>query len=107
MNTDIRELLQAVQAGSVSVDDALVQLNDGKLELMLIRAPKTVTELHGILHTLSVQDYSRSPMITFKQAKTIAIRGEVRLPWSLDGEFAPSAPVVTITNHQQALTVLL
>ena len=26
MNTDIRELLQAVQAGNISVDDALLQL---------------------------------------------------------------------------------
>ena len=32
---------------------------------------------------------------------------EEDLPWSLDGEYAPSAPVVEIVNHQQALRMLL
>ena len=32
---------------------------------------------------------------------------EEELPWSLDGEFAPSEPVVEIYNRKQALRMLL
>ncbi len=92
--------------GVLRLNDALVQLNDGKLELMLIRAPKTVSELHGILHTLSIKDYSRSPMITFKQAVSIHIRSESPLPWSLDGEYYAGDKQITVETVPQALTLV-
>ena len=38
---------------------------------------------------------------------SIQLETEETLPWSLDGEYAPSASSVTISNRRQALTVLL
>lgn len=92
--------------GVLRLNEALVRLNDGKLELMLIRSPKTVVELHDILHTLSKKDYSQSPMITFKQASEIAIHSETRLPWSLDGEYYAGEERVNIEVVPQALTLI-
>ena len=92
--------------GVLRLNETLVRLNDGKLELMLIRSPKTVVELHDILHTLSKKDYSHSPMITFKQASKIAIHSETRLPWSLDGEYYAGEERVNIEVVPRALTLI-
>ena len=43
----------------------------------------------------------------FPHAASIHLETEEELPWSLDGEYAPSAPAVDIENHRQALTMLL
>lgn len=92
--------------GILRLNDALVRLNDGLLELMLIRAPKTVIELRDILHRLSKQDYHGSPMITFKQASSITIRTETRLPWSLDGEYFEGDSNILIQTIPSALTLI-
>ncbi len=92
--------------GVLRLNDALVRLNDGLLELMLIRSPKTVIELRDILHRLSKQDYHGSPMITFKQASTIQIHSETRLPWSLDGEYFEGDSDISIETIQSALTLI-
>lgn len=92
--------------GVLKLNDALVRLNDGLLELMLIRSPKTVVELHDILHRLSRQDYQGSPMITFKQASSIIIHSERRLPWSLDGEYYEGDSNIIIETIPSALTLI-
>jgi len=37
----------------------------------------------------------------------MVLETEEELPWSLDGEYAPSVPVVDIVNRQRALRMLL
>ena len=92
--------------GVLRLNDTLVRLNDGLLELMLIRSPKTVIELREILSRLSKQDYQGSPMITFKQASSIQIRSESRLPWSLDGEYFEGDSNISVKTIHSALTLI-
>ncbi|MBQ1935481.1 MAG: diacylglycerol kinase family lipid kinase [Clostridia bacterium] len=92
--------------GVLKLNDALVRLNDGLLELMLIHSPKTVIELREILHRLSKQDYQGSPMITFKQASKIHIHSESGLPWSLDGEYFEGDVNVSVEAIPGALTLI-
>jgi diacylglycerol kinase family enzyme len=74
--------------------------------MLLIPSPKTPTDLQNLVLALLNQEYDREGLV-FRHVSSIRVETEEILPWSLDGEFAPSSPVVTITNHQQALTVLL
>ena len=92
--------------GVLRLDDALVQLNDGLLELMLIKATKNVIELHDILHHLSKKNYHESSLITFKQASSIHIQSERRLPWSLDGEYFEGSSNISIKTIPNALTLI-
>ena len=92
--------------GLMKLDSSRVVLDDGKFEMLLIPSPKTPTDLQNLVLALLNQEYDREGLV-FRHVSSIRVETEENLPWSLDGEFAPSAPVVTITNHQQALTVLL
>lgn len=92
--------------GILKLSDSLVRLNDGLLELMLIKAPKTPWELSQILHSLNRRDYTNNPLITFIQAADLRIRSEKRLPWSLDGEYYPGDSNIRIQNLPGALTLV-
>ena len=43
----------------------------------------------------------------FRHVSSIHLETEEDLPWSLDGEYAASAPAVDIANCQRAMTMLL
>ena len=44
---------------------------------------------------------------TVEKVPPLGLETEEELPWSLDGEYAPSVPVVDIVNRQRALRMLL
>lgn len=45
--------------------------------------------------------------LVFRHVSSLRLETEEELPWSLDGEYAPSVPVVDIVNRQRALRMLL
>ena len=92
--------------GLMKLDPEKVVLDDGKFELLLIPSPKTPTALQNLVLALLEQQYDREGLI-FRHVSSLRLETEQPLPWSLDGEYAPSASVVNITNRQRALTVLL
>ncbi len=52
------------------------------------------------------QQYDRQSLI-FRHVSSVHLETEEELPWSLDGEYALSCPVVDIENRCQALVMLL
>jgi diacylglycerol kinase family enzyme len=52
------------------------------------------------------QDFSHEGLL-LRHVSSIHLETAENLPWSLDGEYAPSTPVVDIVNRQQSLTMLL
>ena len=52
------------------------------------------------------QQYDR-PGLVFRHVASIHLETEEDLPWSLDGEYAPSARSVDVENRRQGLTLLL
>ena len=52
------------------------------------------------------QQYDSGGLV-FRHVSTLHLETAEDLPWSLDGEYAPSAAVVNIQHHQAALRVLL
>ena len=90
--------------GLMKLDSEHVVLDDGKFELLLIPNPRTPTDLQNLVLALLNQQYDR---LVFRHISSLRLETEEDLPWSLDGEYAASAPVIEILNHRQALTMLL
>ena len=92
--------------GLMKLDPERVVLDDGKFEMLLVRSPKTALDLQNLVLALLNQQYD-SPGLVFRHVSSIRLETEEELPWSLDGEYAPSVPVVEISNRQRALRILL
>ena len=92
--------------GLMKLDPERVVLDDGKFEMLLIPMPKSAAELQELLRALLNQQYDTGGLI-FRHVSHVSVKPEEDLPWSLDGEYAPSAGQVEIANRQAALTILL
>jgi len=92
--------------GLMKLDPERVVLDDGKFEMLLVPNPKTPSGLQNLIFALLNQHYD-SEGVVFRHVSSVRVETAEELPWSLDGEYAPSVPVVNIENHQGALTMLL
>ena len=92
--------------GLMKLDPERVVLDDGKFELLLVPNPRTALDLQNLVMALLNQQYDSEGLV-FRHVSTLHLETAEDLPWSLDGEYAPSAAVVNIQNHQAALRVLL
>ena len=72
-------------AGLFKLNGLDVRLDDGEFELMLIRNPKNVTDLGGILQGLVRGRYDPR-YVVFTHAAEIDFKSEKPLAWTLDGE---------------------
>lgn len=90
--------------GLVKLDPSRVQMDDGKFELLLLRMPKTPLDLQNLIACLG-GEYD-VPGVIFRHVERVTLTTDGDIPWSLDGEFAPSAPRVEIRCHHGAITLL-
>ena len=93
-------------AGMMKLDSTRVVLDDGRFELLLIPHPKNALELQNLIRALLNQQYDSGGLI-FRHITSLHVETDEDLPWSLDGEYAPSQPAVDITNRRRALSLLL
>lgn len=91
--------------GLVKLDPARVQMDDGKFELLLLRMPKTVIDLNNLITGITRMEYDQ-PGVIFRHISSITLTTDDDIPWSLDGEYAPSAPRVEIRNLSGAVELL-
>lgn len=73
-------LLQ-LDAGSLAVD-----MSDGLLEVLLVRAPKNAADLTKIVHSLRTAE-STSSLVETRQAESFHFRFSQPQSWTLDGEY--------------------
>lgn len=71
--------------GILTLDPSVVDLQDGLLEILLVRAPESLAEIHECILAVQSQKYN-CEMITFCSAKKIRITADPEMPWTLDGE---------------------
>jgi len=93
--------------GLMKLDPEHVILNDGKFEMLLVPNPTSPLGLQNLLVALLNQKYGDEGII-FRHVSHVVVEPEgEELPWSLDGEYAPSTPRVDLSIQQGALTILL
>lgn len=71
--------------GIIRMNEDIVDLNDGLLEVMLIKMPRTLLDISTIVTSLNSMKYDSSSFVFFKTA-SLDIHTEIDLVWSLDGE---------------------
>ncbi len=92
--------------GILTLDPKLVDMRDGKFELMLVRPPKNAGELMGLLQTLTSQKYDH-PLLTFRTVSRLTVRCSGAMPWTLDGEKFDGAEEITIENLHNAINLVM
>ncbi len=91
--------------GILKLKSDLVDMADGKFEILLIRAPKDLQELHECVMALHNQTYSCG-MITFRSASDVLVTGNPAMSWSLDGEKADGGGKIMIENLHRRITLI-
>ena len=91
--------------GILTLNPAYVDMSDGRFEILLVRAPRDIQELHECVIALTNQTYNCG-MITFRRADTLQFFGNPDMAWSLDGERADGRAQITIRNLHKRITLI-
>ena len=82
-----------------------VDLQDGKFEVLLIRAPKTLQEIPECILAIQKQQYN-SAMMTFRSASHITVEASPDMAWTLDGEKEAGHDFIEIENLQKRIWII-
>ena len=91
--------------GVFTLNPRLVDLRDGKFEVMLVRMVRDPAELAACALALQDQTYDCGA-ITFRSASKITITQSPDLLWTLDGEKGEGAETIHIENLHQAIRLM-
>ena len=91
--------------GILTLDPRQVDMRDGKFELLLIRAPRDLIEIHECVQAVSKQIYNCA-MMTFVSTKKLTVHADASMPWTLDGEREEGREQVGIRCLHQAITLM-
>ena len=72
--------------GVLTLDPKIVDMSDGLLEILLVRAPQNLAEITECLQAFQAQDYNNCAMVTFRSARRVRILANPGMLWTLDGE---------------------
>lgn len=87
--------------GILTLNPDIVDMGDGEFEILLIRSPKSIQELHECVLALRNKQYDCG-VITFRNANHIKVVANPEMPWTLDGEKADGCSEIIIENlHRQ------
>lgn len=92
--------------GILSLDPQRVDMSDGKLELLMIRAPKDLFELTACIRALQTQKYEDSRMITFRSVSGVKLFFTENVAWTLDGEKEDGANQVEVAVLPCAISLI-
>ena len=65
---------------------ALLLQEHGLLEILLVRAPRNLTEIAECIQAFQSQNYNNCAMVTFRSARKVRILSNPGMLWTLDGE---------------------
>ena len=91
--------------GILTLDPKQVDMADGKLEILLVRAPVDIMELSECIMAVQSQKYNCA-MITFRSAEKIRVYADPSMPWTLDGEREEGHACVDVANVHLAVRLM-
>ena len=93
-------------AGMIKLDKRVVALSDGKFELVLVRTPKSVSDLSSIVNGLINQEYN-GPTMTILQTSYAKFTFDEPVAWTRDGENGGNHQELEIRNLNKAVDLIL
>ncbi|MBQ7088961.1 MAG: diacylglycerol kinase family lipid kinase [Clostridia bacterium] len=91
--------------GVLTLDPETVDMNDGMLELLLVKMPRNPVELSECVLALAEQRYD-TDAITFVSGSDFTVTAAPTMEWSLDGEWGSGAETIHIRNLRDAITLI-
>ena len=91
--------------GLLTLSEDLVDMNDGKFEVILIKSPSNILELNQILFALTTQNYN-TPLISFFSSGHLTITADPDMPWTLDGEYQEGCAEIEVKNIKGAIQLI-
>ena len=91
--------------GLMNLSPNEVKLDDGKYELLLVRNPKNPLEIQALAGALLTQNYTHHGIV-YRHVSHVEFSTDNDMPWTLDGEYAPSVSHGVIDNLNQALVLM-
>ena len=91
--------------GILTLSPDVVDLADGQLEILLVRAPRNLLEIPECIQAVQSQKYNCA-MITFRSAKKVRVFADPNMPWTLDGEREEGHLQVDVENVHHAIQLM-
>ena len=91
--------------GILTLNSSQVDMGDGKFEVLLIRAPRTLNEITSCIQSLQTQDWNCG-MVRFLSAKKVKITADPQMPWTLDGEREEGHQEIVVENIHRAVRIM-
>lgn len=91
--------------GILTLDPKQVDMRDGKFEILLVRSPRDLAELHECVVAVQKQKYN-CKMMTFCSARKIKVIADPQMFWTLDGEKEQGHAQVEAENLHHALRLM-
>ena len=88
--------------GILTLDPKQVDMSDGKFEILLVRAPRNLTEISECILAVQNQKYNCA-MITFRSASSVRVYAAKDMPWTLDGEREDGRECIDVRNLHHAI----
>lgn len=83
-----------------------VCLDDGLLEVLLVRKPHSLPELNSIIQALLLQQLPANGMVISLHTAHLRLESQSPLPWTLDGEYGGDHEIAEIENRPQAIRLV-
>lgn len=84
-----------------------VALDDGKFEVILIKMPKSIVDLHGIITSLLGEKMDDNVNIIYCKTKKVKVISDEEIAWTLDGEYGGLQKEVDIVNLQEEGAIIV
>lgn len=92
--------------GVLKLDSFRVDMNDGLMEVLLIKSPKNLLDVNSIARSLLANDLDTKD-IAFYSAKTVRFEMSSDVPWTLDGEYKEGESDIKIETVVDAVNILV
>ena len=93
-------------AGILTLNPKLVDMSDGRFELLLVKAPNDLIDLAEIVYMLNSQNYESNKLI-FINGSEFKIHADKDTSWSLDGEYQEGCEEIEIKNLHHAIELMM
>ena len=91
--------------GILTLSPEVVDLADGQMEILLVRAARSLAEIAECIQAVQTQKYNCA-MITFRSAKKVRVFADPDMPWTLDGEREEGHAQVDVENVHHAIRLM-
>ncbi len=92
--------------GILNLSPDLVDMNDGKFEVMLIKTPKNPSQLSKIVQALVSKQFEDCELLEFFSCEELTVLKNPAGGWSLDGEFEQGCDNTVIKNKNSAIKLV-